>query len=256
MIHQTVAQSPAPVQYDAALHTLAAQATTRYAGEHLRIAKGLVIALNHGATLQADGTALVQSQSEPEIVYTVNGHCDCKDATHGAPEGRCKHRWAKTLTSRAQALTAAPVETLATLSEELYGPQAAATAAHRTATQRPTAAEVPGSGSLVPGSHQKPHTRNQKPASRACAEAAFSLTLKGTMGGHDALLTARGNSFEEFAANVQRLQGLLDGPASAPPAAAPTRACPVHPEELLTQQRNAKGAWWSHPTADGWCRGK
>src|SRR5712691_7930838 len=116
----TIAQSPAPVQFDAALRTLAAQAATRYAGEQLRISKGLVIALNHGATLQADGTALVQSQSEPEIVYTVNGHCDCPDATHGAPDGRCKHRWAKTLTVRALALDATTTETLATLTEQLY----------------------------------------------------------------------------------------------------------------------------------------
>ena len=153
---RTVAQRPAPSKpedaavrtqraadaaRDAALRTLAAQATTRYAGEQIRIAKGLVIALNHGATLQADGTALVKSQTDDEIVYTVNGVCDCPDATHrthGAPEGRCKHRWAKTLTVRALALTQAP-ETITTLSEQLYGPQDAAAAAQRTACGQPAA---------------------------------------------------------------------------------------------------------------------
>ena len=88
------AQHGSDVARDAALRTLAAAATERYAGEKVRISKGLVIALNYGATLQADGTALVQSQTELEITYTVNGHCDCPDATHGATEGRCKHRWA------------------------------------------------------------------------------------------------------------------------------------------------------------------
>ena len=82
------------------LRTLADQARTRYAGESARIDRGLVIALNGGVTLQANGVALVSSQSHAEIVYAVNGQCDCPDATR-APEGRCKHRWAKTFAKRA-----------------------------------------------------------------------------------------------------------------------------------------------------------
>ncbi len=322
----TVAHHTSTVQYDAALRTLAAAATKRYAGEQLRISKGLVIALNGGVTFPPEapaGLALVTSQTDGEVVYNVNGHCDCKDATHGATEGRCKHRWAKTLTSRALALAtpavetiptvpepldgpqaarpapsvldpytgptrpqtvgvrwpdgmagacdpaAAPVATIATLSEQLYGPQAAATAAQRTATQRPPAAEVPGSGSLVSGSNQKPETRNQKPGSRVCPEAAFSLTLKGLLDGQEAMLTVRGQTAAEFTANLAVVRGLFDRPtppppsppasppAATPPAEAPTRACPVHAGVLMTERHNARGAWWSHPTADGgYCKGK
>ena len=89
------------LQRDTTLRQLAAQATTRYAGEKARIDRGLVLALNGHVTIHADGTASVQSGTDAEVTYTVNGHCDCPDASR-APEGRCKHRWAKCLVKRAQ----------------------------------------------------------------------------------------------------------------------------------------------------------
>lgn len=88
------------LQRDTTLRQLAAQATTRYAGEKARIDRGLVLALNGHVTVHADGTASVQSGTDAEVVYTVNGHCDCPDVAR-APEGRCKHRWAKCLIKRA-----------------------------------------------------------------------------------------------------------------------------------------------------------
>jgi hypothetical protein len=97
---QSIPEAAHTVEFDAALRTLAAQAATRYAGEQARIDRGLVLALNGGVAFQADGTALVQSQRDAEVQYRVNGHCDCPDASR-APEGRCKHRWAKCLTKRA-----------------------------------------------------------------------------------------------------------------------------------------------------------
>jgi hypothetical protein len=89
------------LQRDTTLRQLAAQATARYAGEKPRIDRGLVLALNGHVTLHTDGTASVQSGTDAEVVYTVNGHCDCPDVAR-APEGRCKHRWAKCLVKRAQ----------------------------------------------------------------------------------------------------------------------------------------------------------
>jgi hypothetical protein len=97
----TLAQTVTTVQFDNALRQMAERARTRYAGEAARIDRGLVMALNGGVTLHQDGTASVQSSSNAEVVYTVNGHCDCPDASR-APEGRCKHRWAKCLVKRAQ----------------------------------------------------------------------------------------------------------------------------------------------------------
>ena len=103
-----IADTTNVVTLDDALYTLAAQARTRYAGEHARIDRGLVIALNHGVTLHADGTADVQSASDPEILYHVaHGTCDCPDFQR-APDGRCKHRWSVCLTRKAHKATAAP----------------------------------------------------------------------------------------------------------------------------------------------------
>lgn len=81
-------------------------ARSRYAGEAARIDRGLVLALNSAVALQADGTALVQSGSQAEIVYQVgHGACDCPDFSR-APEGRCKHRWAVCLVKKALKLQA------------------------------------------------------------------------------------------------------------------------------------------------------
>jgi hypothetical protein len=69
------------------------------------------------------------------------------------------------------------------------------------------------------------------PTPPACPEAVFSITLKGTMGGQEVLLTARGQSWEEFAANVAHLQGLLDPgpvPPTHPPAVEAAPTCGVH----------------------------
>jgi hypothetical protein len=93
------------LQRDTALRQMADRARTRYAGEAARIDRGLVIALNGGVTLHPDGTASVQSSSNAEVVYTVNGQCDCPDAAR-APEGRCKHAFAKALVKKATALVA------------------------------------------------------------------------------------------------------------------------------------------------------
>lgn len=106
----TVAQSTTTVQFDAALRTAARKAVQAYPGEQARIDRGLVIALNGGVELLPNGVARVQSQSNSEIIYEVNGHCDCPDHER-ATEGRCKHRWAKSLHKWAVKVYAAqPVE--------------------------------------------------------------------------------------------------------------------------------------------------
>jgi hypothetical protein len=133
---------------------------------------------------------------------------------------------------------------------DLYGPQTAAREAQAQATQRPTAVPTPA----------------PKPT-LACPEAAFSLTLKGTWDGQEAMLTVRGQTAAEFTANLQVVRGLFDQPAApqpAParpaPAAAPqpetSLMCPVH-NVLMTRQSNTRGSWLSHPKPDGgWCKGK
>ena len=89
------------LQFDTTLRTLAVQATARYAGEHARIDRGLVLALNGHVTVNADGSSNVLSGSGAEVAYHVaHGACDCPDFTR-APDGRCKHRWAACLVKKA-----------------------------------------------------------------------------------------------------------------------------------------------------------
>lgn len=98
-------------------------------------------------------------------------------------------------------------------------------------------------------------------AAALVAEAAFSLTLRGTLGGHEALLTARGSTYAEFAANVTAVRGLLDpvptstavSPVIPPPT--PEGWCMLHGVQMKRQQ-NERGSWWSHTDGEGWCRGK
>jgi hypothetical protein len=89
------------LQRDTTLRQLAAQATTRYAGEKARIDRGLVLALNGHVTINADGSADVLSGSGAEVAYHVaHGTCDCPDFER-APDGRCKHRYAVCLVKKA-----------------------------------------------------------------------------------------------------------------------------------------------------------
>lgn len=98
------------VQFDDALRTLAAQATTRYPDDQARIERGLLLALQGQVTLHADGTATVQSGSDTEVRYTVaHGTCDCPDAER-APLF-CKHRMAVCLTRKARKLVPPPTTT-------------------------------------------------------------------------------------------------------------------------------------------------
>lgn len=78
---------------DTALKQAAACAKERYPGEHGRIDRGLVLALNDAVTIHPDMSASVQSGTDREVVYTVRPHiCDCQDYRN-APDGRCKHRY-------------------------------------------------------------------------------------------------------------------------------------------------------------------
>jgi hypothetical protein len=77
---------------------------------------------------------------------------------------------------------------------------------------------------------------SQSPPLSPLPEAVFSLCLKGRLGGQDAQLTIRGATYEEFAANVAAVRGLLD-PVASPEAEG--RHCALHGVPM-TQQSNAR----------------
>lgn len=65
-----------------------------YPEECPRITRAVALVETGAVTLCPDGTASVHSQ-KGQAVYQVNGSCQCFD--QHAPDGRCKHRWAKTM---------------------------------------------------------------------------------------------------------------------------------------------------------------
>jgi hypothetical protein len=90
----------ATVQFHELLHTAAERALAKYPQHTARIQRGLALALAGGVTLHRDGTALVDSQGTPGTQYHVTKQCECPDVQR-APDGLCKHRWAKALTAKA-----------------------------------------------------------------------------------------------------------------------------------------------------------
>ena len=98
-----------------------------------------------------------------------------------------------------------------------------------------------------------------QPPPTPCPEAVFSLTLKGTLDGVEALLTARGQTAEEFKRNLAAIRGLLDPVApAAPPAASQPQGkdwCQVHQVAMQLNQKEGR-SWYSHRTDQGWCKGR
>ena len=98
----------------------------------------------------------------------------------------------------------------------------------------------------------------QAPAPASCPEAAFSLTLKGTLDGVEALFTVRGQTAAEFKANLAAIRGLLDAPA--PPASQSASQdkgwCQKHGVQMKLNHGKDGRSWWSHKTAEGWCKGR
>jgi hypothetical protein len=102
----------------------------------------------------------------------------------------------------------------------------------------------------------------QPPAPQPCPEAVFSLTLKGQLGGQEALLTARGQSPEEFRRNIEAIKGLLDAPQhteiSAPSQdGAPIKDwCAGHQTRMYLNQKEGR-TWFSHRLPEGgFCKGR
>ena len=95
------------------------------------------------------------------------------------------------------------------------------------------------------------------PPAAPCPEAGLSITLRGTLNGIEALVTARGQSPAEFKRNLEAIKGLLDEPQT-PKAPVPTQGVDVCPLHHVPMQENHKDGrrWKSHRTAEGWCKGR
>lgn len=92
------------------LQAAMAAAIAAHPAEEARITRAAHLVLEDGVTLlrsvdretgRESLVAIVSSQSHPGETYRVTDRCTCRDAAH-APEGRCKHRWAKALAKRSR----------------------------------------------------------------------------------------------------------------------------------------------------------
>ena len=196
-----------------------------------RVEKAVAIVLNGDVELLPDGKAKVASQNNGTVVYHIaNGECTCKDYAK-APSNWCKHRIARGLHVRATALAKAKLEATA-------------------------------NGQAEPPS-QPPPAPPDAPTT-PLPEAPVSITLKATLHGHEVMVTLRGVDFASVKAQVEQASQWLSVQAPAQP---PTQS-PAHPERgecpgwcskhgaQMRQNHKDGRSWWSHKTAEGWCKGK
>ena len=164
----TVAETEAvgTLSFHAALSMAEAQArSTLDVALHERLSAAVAL-VKTGRTFQAsDGTWQVESTSEAGRVYSVNGVCNCEDHHYNhPPQGLCKHRLAMFLSQRVLTLMRQPPVPVVPEMVEPWPDNDAEDAPAPAVETAPT----PASPAVLP-------------------EAMFSLTLKGTLGGVEAL---------------------------------------------------------------------
>jgi hypothetical protein len=164
----------------------------------------------------------------------VNGECSCKDYPK-APQGFCKHRLAYGIHKRAYALAKAKLEQLNGTSNS---------------TSQPPAEQPQGEPQA------QPKAQPQGEPVPTLPEAPASCNVYVTLAGRKVQVTLRDQDEQRMLA---RLEALLQRfPAEDEPEgeqAQPEGWCSKHGVQM--KLRNGEyGSWWSHKTADGWCKGK
>jgi hypothetical protein len=81
-----------------------------------------------------------------------------------------------------------------------------------------------------------------------------SITLKAALHGHEVLVTLRGTDFASVKVQVEQASAWLQ--ARGGQAADTTPRGPKHGVPLVLQHGKDGRTWYSHKTADGWCKGK
>jgi hypothetical protein len=205
---------------------IAAKAKNKLPECNGRVDKAVALVLNGDVELLPDGTAKVASQSTGTMAYhVVNGHCDCRDYEK-APHNYCKHRLSAAIARRAQ---------------ELAKAKRADTNGQAESPTQPAPAQL--HTPIVP-----------------LPEAPVSITLKATLHGHEVMVTLRGVDFASVKAQVEQASEWLKVQA---PAQSPTQSteqpegwCGKHGVSMKLNHGKNGSTWYSHKTADGWCKGR
>jgi hypothetical protein len=191
-----------------------------------RVESAAKLVLLHDVSPQADGTIVVGSSTDPLKTYCLVGDtCECQDWQHGkAPGGWCQHRIAAGIHKRVGEVLAAQ--------EAQEGTEAA-----QTTVDTSRLADAPTS----------------------LPEAPVSITLKGMLAGQDVMVTLRGADFASVKAHVEAAAQWLDRPTpvTAPASTQGEGYCAVHQVQMRWNAgKPGDKGWWSHKTAEGWCKGK
>jgi hypothetical protein len=189
-----------------------------------RVDSAVKIVLAGDVELLADGTAKVSSQSNGTTAYhIVNGTCDCKDFPK-APHQFCKHRLSAAIARRAQELVKAKVA----------DPNGQVEAPRQLAQLESLPAPLP--------------------------EAPASVNCHITLEGRQVQVTLRDT-------DETRLLGRLAALLRQYPLAEtqdPTQGhnasqagwCALHSVPMKLNHGKNGSTWYSHRTAEGWCKGK
>src|SRR5262245_26535252 len=217
--------NPARQAWREAVAETAAKAKAKLPECNGRVDSAVKIVLAGDVELLPDGTAKVASQSNGSMAYhVVNGECPCKDFAK-APHQFCKHRLSAAIARRAQELVKAKL-------------------ADTNGQAEPPSQPVPAQPDtpIVP-----------------LPEAPVSITLKATLHGHEVLVTLRGVDFASVKAQVEQASEWLKVQAPAQPPTQGTEHprgwCSKHGVQMKLNHKDGR-SWWSHKTAEGWCKGK
>jgi hypothetical protein len=219
-------QNPARAVWREAVAEIAEKAKARLPECNGRVDSAVKIVLAGDVELLDGGKAKVASQSNGATVYhIVNGTCDCKDYSK-APSNWCKHRIAAGIQKRATALAKHKLAQLDSVST-----------GHTEAPSQPAPAQPQAS----PATSTPP-----------LPEAPASVNVHLELAGRQVQLTLRDSDEGRVLA---RLDAILQRfPVAAQPVDETPR-CPKHGVPLVLQHGKDGRTWYSHKTADGWCKG-
>ena len=241
------------LSFHAALLQAEAQArSTLDVALHERLSAAVALVKNGRVFQTSTGDWQVDSTTRTGLAYTVNGTCICDDHHFNKPR-YCKHQLAMFLSQRVCTLMRQPSQPVVPVKPFPNNDS-------EPTPQAPPVERAPASPALPPALPAAPEVLPEMP---------LSLTLKGTMGGVDALLTVRGRTAAEFHENLQAIRDLLDKPARSDPSvpAPPAPLAPQEPREdwcathaaQMTLRTNKKdhSTFYSHRKPDGeFCKGK
>jgi hypothetical protein len=206
-----------------------------------RIEKAVALVLQGDVEPQEDGSIVVHSATDATRRYVLQGtSCTCADYERGqAPSGWCAHRIASGIRKRVHELLpqSTPVETAPVHGDS---PPPRPAAGSREELELAWGAAVP------------------RPAPATLPEAPASVNVHLTIAGRQVQLTLRDSDEGRL---LQRLQAVLDthpleaARTAQEPGPEEPRWCPKHGDKMQLNQKEGR-SWYSHKTADGWCKGK